>query len=207
MHLEVNIPTLKLDNSQKRDRFYLMSSAIAESTLKRIFLYDIETYHKLGHTGVLPRNTELIHGVVVYKMTISPILRKIVNKLRDILSHVIPKDFAILQESPITIGNSEPEPDISVVKGSYDDFGDKHPETADFVIEVAYSSLDDDLNKASIYASAGIPCYWILDLQNKKIHVFKNPNRETYESHKILDSETSIAIPHTDKTTSLSELM
>ena len=50
-----------------------MNSILNEATLKRIFLYDIATYHKLGETGVLPRNTELIRGVLVSKMTISPI--------------------------------------------------------------------------------------------------------------------------------------
>ena len=94
-----------------------MSSVLTESRVKKIFQYDLDTYHKLGTIGILPRNTELIHGIVVRKMTISPKHRKVVNKLRDILSSAIPERFIVLQESPIKIADSEPEPDISLLEG------------------------------------------------------------------------------------------
>jgi Uma2 family endonuclease len=62
----------------------------------------------------------------------------------------------------------ETEPDISAVEGTYDDFGDKHPATAAFVVEVALSSYEDDLYKANIYAKANIATYWILDIIKSK---------------------------------------
>lgn len=184
-----------------------MSAVLTENTVKKIFQYDIETYHKLGSTGILPRNTELIHGIVVRKMTISPKHRKVVNKLRDILSKAIQERFIVLQESPITIADSEPEPDISLLEGSYDDFGGKHPDTAAFVVEVAFSSLEDDLYKADIYASANISIYWILDLQNEKILVFENPTNGKYTSQKIIGLEDKILIPLTNKLISLAEII
>ena len=49
-----------------------MSAVLEKSYTEKAFRYDIETYHKLSATGILPRNTELIHGIVVNKMTISP---------------------------------------------------------------------------------------------------------------------------------------
>ena len=76
------------------------------------------------------------------------------NKLRDILTSVIEERFIVLQESPISIGDSEPEPDISTVCRIHDDYSDKHPETAAFVVEVAFGSFEDDLLKADIYTSA-----------------------------------------------------
>lgn len=83
-------------------------------TKDRILRYDIDTYHKMGELGLIPRNTELIYGVAVHKMTVSPIHSKTVNKLRNAVSKALSKGFIILQESPISIQNSEPEPDISV---------------------------------------------------------------------------------------------
>lgn len=180
---------------------------VPESTLNKVFRYDTATYHKLSSIGLLPRNTELIHGVIFNKMTISPRHRKVVNKLRDILTSAVKERFIILQESPITIGDSEPEPDISALEGTYDDFGDRHPETAAFVVEVAYSSLEDDIYKANIYASANIAKYWILDLQNQKIEVFENPVDGKYTSRKAFGLEEKIQIPLTNKMISLSEIL
>ncbi|MCB1192096.1 MAG: Uma2 family endonuclease [Leptospiraceae bacterium] len=184
-----------------------MNSILNEATLKRIFLYDIATYHKLGETGVLPRNTELIRGVLVSKMTISPIHSKIVTKLGYVLSRYFANNYVVRQEKPITIKNSEPEPDISVVQGNYDDFGEEHPKTAAFVIEVSYSSLDEDIDKASIYASANISYYWIVDIQNKQIHIYENPIGQEYQTKKTCGLNEQLPIPLTNHNISLAEIL
>lgn len=106
-----------------------MTAVPVKSRAERIFRYDLRTYHLLGELGLIPRNTELIYGVVVHKMTAYPIHSKTVTKLANILSKNLPDSFIVRQEKPISINDSEPEPDISVIKGTYDDFGDRHPET------------------------------------------------------------------------------
>lgn len=184
-----------------------MSATLEKSYKDKSLRYDLESYHRLGASGAIPRNTELIHGVVVNKMTISPKHRKVVNKLRDILTSVIEERFIVLQESPISIGDSEPEPDISTVAGSHDDYSDKHPETAAFVVEVAFSSFEDDLLKADIYASANISIYWILDLQNNKIEVFQKPESGKYTLHTTHSLEEKIPLPLSNKTISLAEIV
>jgi Uma2 family endonuclease len=184
-----------------------MSAVLEKSNSDKGLRYDLESYHKLGASGAIPRNTELIHGVVVNKMTISPKHRKVVNKLRDILTSVIEERFIVLQESPISIGDSEPEPDISMVAGTHDDYSDKHPETAAFVVEVAFSSFEDDLLKADIYASANISIYWILDLQNNKIEAFQKPSSGKYTLHTTHALEEKIPLPLTNRTISLAEII
>lgn len=184
-----------------------MSTRLSKSMESRLLFYDLKTYHKLGETGMIPRNTELIHGVILRKMTISPIHSKIVTKLGYILNKILPEGFIVRQEKPISIQNSEPEPDISVVRGTYDDFGEEHPETAEHVIEVANSSLEEDMDKAEIYASARIPFYWIVDLKGKKLHVFQNPENGKYNIHSIFEPSFPVKIPHSDKEISLNELL
>ena len=184
-----------------------MSAVLEKSYTEKAFRYDIETYHKLSATGILPRNTELIHGIVVNKMTISPKHSKVVTKLGHILAQAVSESIIVRQEKPITIGDSEPEPDISAVEGSYDDFGDKHPVTAAFVVEVALSSYEDDLYKANIYAKANIATYWILDLQNNKIEVFQNPVSGKYTLHTTHGLDEKLTIPLTNKSISLAEII
>lgn len=184
-----------------------MESQLSPITAARIFRYDLATYHLLAENGMIPRNTELIYGVIIYKMTISPLHAKVVTKLGHILNRLFSEQFIVRQEKPISIQNSEPEPDISVVRGSYDDFGENHPQTAELVVEIAYSSIEEELHKAAIYASFGVPDYWILDLKEKKFHVLQSPNQGKYSVHTIYESFIAIPIPHSNETISLDRLL
>jgi hypothetical protein len=172
-----------------------MKATVLQIPMDRVLRFDLDTYHKLGNLGMIPRNTELIFGVVVYKITISPQPVRFVLKFRDLLTRNLPPNYLVRQESPLTIQDSEPEPDISVVKGDYDDFLEDHPHTAEFVVEVAYSSLEDDLRKVPIYARANIWEYWIFDLLNKKILIFQNPLNGKYVTQKEISGLETIQIP------------
>ncbi|MCC5813582.1 MAG: Uma2 family endonuclease [Leptospira sp.] len=154
-----------------------------------------EDYYRMRDQGLLSRRTELIEGVLVDKITISPKHSYIVTQLRAWLSENLPQAFLIREEKPISIGNSEPEPDISVVRGSMEDYRDAHPTTAEWVIEVAISSLSLDLGKRKIYAQAGIPYYWIIDPEDNRVLVFENPEGEAYTKESIYGKDDDIAIP------------
>jgi Uma2 family endonuclease len=72
--------------------------------------------------------------------------------------------------------DSEPEPDLCVVQGSARDYEGEHPNTAALVLEVADTTLSMDRRvKASLYASAGIPDYWILNLRDRVLEVQRDP--------------------------------
>lgn len=71
---------------------------------------------------------------------------------------------------------SEPGPGIAVVAGSARDYRDAHPATAALVIEVTDATLDyDRYTKAPLYARAGIPEYWIINLADRQLEVYRNP--------------------------------
>ncbi len=75
---------------------------------------------------------------------------------------------------------SEPEPDVAVVAGSPRDYRDAHPSTALLIVEVADASLlFDRTTKASLYARASIPEYWLLNLVDEVIEVHRDPQRST----------------------------
>ena len=80
-------------------------------------------------------------------------------------------------QSPIDLGElSEPEPDIAVIRGDARDYSQAHPRTALLIVEVAESSLDyDRTEKASLYAAAGIPDYWVLNLRDRRLEVRRDP--------------------------------
>jgi Uma2 family endonuclease len=85
----------------------------------------------------------------------------------------------IRPQLPLNVpGESDPEPDVAVTERPYDQYRD-HPVTAIFVIEIADSSKYLDRRKASLYAAAGVPEYWIVNIGDRKIEVFRKPIPDT----------------------------
>ncbi|NBU99086.1 MAG: Uma2 family endonuclease [Spirochaetia bacterium] len=167
-------------------------SAIPQEYIKK---FTKEDYYALHKEGRLSRHTELLEGVLIEKMTISPKHSFIVSKLHEILSSTLLKRYIIREEKPLSTPTSEPEPDLSIVTGTLDDFRDSHPTTADWVIEVAVTSLSLDLSKRKIYASAGIPEYWIVDPEEGRILIFSEPTQEGYKRESVVRKTEFIKIP------------
>lgn len=85
--------------------------------------------------------------------------------------------YVVRMQLPLDVGQvSQPEPDIAVVRGTVRDYAKAHPTTAVLVVEVSESTLAFDRGeKASLYASAGIPDYWVLNLVDRCLEVHRDP--------------------------------
>ena len=140
----------------------------------------VAEYHQLGEFNENGRRTELIRGIVIEKMSKSPLHCFIASELREILTAQITPEFVIFFQDPITTIDSEPEPDVMAVRGSRKDFRAAHPTTAELVIEVAVTSLEIDRVKALIYAEAGVKEYWIVCPEEKRVEVFRQPGAQGY---------------------------
>jgi len=111
----------------------------------------------------------------------------------------------VRSQVPVALGDeetpSEPQPDIAVVIGSWRDYGTRTPQAADIrlIVEVADSSLSFDRTvKASLYAVAGVPEYWIVNLVDKCLEVYRDPMNGAYSAtsvHKSADHATPLHAP------------
>jgi len=174
-----------------------MNSTLENATLSDVYHFDLETYHRLSYSGYLPRNLELLEGLIIQKMTISPLHAKVVNKLRRLIEKKLPTGIILRQESPLSISelNSEPEPDLAIIQGSEDDYTDIHPNTALWVIEISNSSLHLDRKKIESYAQAKVSVYWIIDLPNNQIEVYTNLSQGQYLDKKIYSKQDNVDLP------------
>src|SRR5437016_1542026 len=129
---------------------------------QRVSPLTVEEYHRLDEFNENRRRTELIRGIVIQKMSKSPLHSSLAKRLYDLISAVLPEGLVVRREDPIALADSEPEPDIAVVRGSAADFFKAHPTSAELVIEVAVSSPALDRENASLYAEAGVKEYWIV---------------------------------------------
>ncbi len=158
-----------------------MHSLLEQPALRgQVIPLSVEAYHALGEMGFIEEKSELIHGFILAKMPKSPRHRTICQRLVDALRAAAGLDLSVWQEQPITCHDSEPEPDVAVVRGTLADFAAKHPSTAALVIEVSLSTLERDLEKAGIYAGAGVEEYWIIRPDENAADVYTLPGPDGY---------------------------
>ena len=153
--------------------------AVAAST-DIIWRLTVRQYHEMVRRGILTDDdpVELLQGLLVTKMPKNPPHRMATKLLRDALSAVLPGSWYVDSQEPITTEDSEPEPDVVVVRGSTRDYADRHPGPADvaLVAEIADATLERDRSaKKQVYAKAGIATYWIVNLVDRRLEVYTEP--------------------------------
>ena len=130
--------------------------------------------------GVIPEKTELLSGILVEKTPKSPLQTWMVAFLQAWLGTIVNRSLHIRAEQPLTLSDSEPEPDLAVVPGDLNEYRSHHPSSANLVIEVALNSEATDRQKAEIYAAAGVQEYWIVIPSSKSIAVYRSPSAGLY---------------------------
>lgn len=142
-------------------------------------------YHRAIAAGIgSDRQVELLRGEIVEMAPEGPLHADRYSKVARYLSQLLGDRAEIRPAAPITLPNqSEPQPDLAIVRPQ--NYSDRHPAPEDifWLIEIANTSLDRDLHvKSAIYAEAGIPEYWIIDLRASKLVVMREPIRNGYRS-------------------------
>jgi Uma2 family endonuclease len=161
-----------------------------------------DQYHAMIGKGLFRDGDpiELIEGLLIYKDRSKigerspmhyPDHATGVSNLLPLNKLLEPLGCHLQSQLPVTIPqHDEPEPDGAVVRGKIKDYARRHPSPADVlaVIEVSSSSLDfDRTTKGQIYARAGIPVYWILNLVDRQVEVFEEPDSAEGRYRKQID--------------------
>lgn len=127
-------------------------------------------------------------------MSKSPLHSAIVRRLFQYFFPLIERnsDFALLKEDPLTLKDSEPEPDLAIVDAREAEDFHHHPTTAHLVVEVAVTSIEVDRQKAPIYAEAGIPEFWLVRPSDGEIEVYSRPEDGVYREMTTLSGSDSL---------------
>ena len=178
----------------------VIDAQIEEELEPQIHLWSIADYHQMIEAGILDEDdrVELLEGKIVCMSPQRPFHAASVQRSSRLLFKLLSDRAEIRVQLPVILGNdSEPEPDIAVVRFDDDEYSFRHPEASDIylLIEVADSTIAKDRNqKARIYAKNQVLEYWILDLQKREVYVFRQPEESSYREKLILNSNDSIAI-------------
>jgi len=173
--------------------------------------FTIEEYHKIYETGIFEgQRVELLNGMITVMFPINNPHLGMVGRLTRILNIRFANEYFILPQCPLKIPqNSEPEPDILIAKQRDDDYMNSAmpPEDVFLIIEIADSSLERDRNqKKVIYANANIREYWIVNLKDRQIETFKQPQNADYQIKNILKAGETATCEHIDFQLSVDEL-
>ncbi len=158
-----------------------------------IHRFTVEQYRQMGELGVLTPDdrVELLEGLIVEKMNQRPIHGYIVGLMTEWFQQKLSPGWIVRCQLPITTARSEPEPDLTILKGNHVDFRHHHPVGKDcrLLIEVADTSLEKDRAKAKIYREAGVQEYWMINLPNKVLERYVFSGAEGIETPST-ESET-----------------
>jgi len=160
----------------------------------------VQDYHRMIEAEIFgpEERIELVLGQLIPMAAKGSPHSAAVGRTRDLLDERLTRKQAHLRlQEPILLqDHSEPEPDLALVKTDPNYYEAGHPQASDvfLVIEVADSRLNFDRGvKALAYAQAGIQDYWVLNLRERKLHVYRNPGKSGYGRELVLLAEESVA--------------
>ncbi|MGB5633177.1 MAG: Uma2 family endonuclease [Waterburya sp.] len=148
------------------------------------YKWSIEEWHELVNSGLLEgKPVEFLEGEII-EMSPEGIEHSYTNRfVVKYLRRLFDQRAEIIQAQPITLDNSEPEPDITIARLPETIYRDHHPYPQDiyWLVEISNRTLQKDLKQKIItYARNGIPEYWVIDLVNKKLIIHTQVHKNTY---------------------------
>lgn len=156
-------------------------------------------YERLVGLGAFDpdQRVELIEGEIVDMAPQKPPHAVALSLLHDALRQAYEKTFVIRAQAPLSLDKrSAPEPDIAVVLGNPRDFLNSHPQMALLVVEIAETTLAYDRStKLALYARNQISEYWILNLIENTLEVYRAPQKVIYAERMVLKKGESVSPP------------
>jgi Uma2 family endonuclease len=149
--------------------------------------FNVSEYYRMAEAGILTADdrVELIEGEIVQMSPIGSLHAACVRRLNQLLQRLLGHAAVISVQDPVRLSDfSEPEPDVALLKPRADFYAHQHPTPDDvlLIIEVADTTVLYDRNvKVPLYARAGIPEVWLVDLQQDLIELYARPAGGSYQ--------------------------
>jgi Uma2 family endonuclease len=142
--------------------------------------FTVEEYHRMIEAGILTEDEplELLEGWIVIKMPRTPERDLALEKTDHAIRSRLPTGWRLRIQCAVTLPESEPEPDIALVRGPIPSATGTHPapDEIGMLVEVSESSLENDRSvKGPSYARASISVYWIVNLRERQVEVYTDP--------------------------------
>jgi Uma2 family endonuclease len=176
--------------------------------------FSVKDYYRMAETGVLrpDARVELLDGEIIDMAPIGPFHGSVVNRLTRLFVLLSKNRWLLSSQNPLRLNDdSEPEPDVMLLKPSADDYASRHPQPEDvyLLVEVSDSSLAIDVEKKlPLYGRAGVAEVWIVNLEDGVIEIYREPIFNGYGSKTILQAgEQARPLAFPDTAADVAELL
>ena len=180
-------------------------------SVKTLAKWSVDDYHRMIAAGILQdRRVELLAGEIVEMSPETPILYSTAKRGTKYLETLLAGKADVRFNGPITLADSEPEPDIAVARLPESLYTERHPGPEDifWLVEFAKTSLKKDLEvKAKLYAAAKISEYWVVDLSLRQLTRFRQPQQGQYCSETVFAAGSLRPAAFPDVSVSLERLL
>ncbi|PEN07708.1 hypothetical protein CRI93_06920 [Longimonas halophila] len=173
-------------------------ATLPEPTLYR---FSVSDYHQMGEAGVLgpDLNVELLNGHIYEMSPIGSRHAACVDRLNRLFMRAVDDHAIVRVQNPIVLPpDSEPEPDVALLKLRDDNYASRHPRPNEvmLVVEVADASLPFDQEvKVPLYAQAGIPEVWVVALDEDQVHAYRMPESGRYREQTTYERGDKLLLP------------
>lgn len=163
--------------------------------------FTVEQYHKMVESGILKEDerVELIRGEIIEMSPIGTKHAACVNRLVNLLVQLLGKRVIVAAQNPVALNNnSEPQPDVALLKHRDDFYATAHPQPQDIflLIEVANSTvMYDREEKIPLYAEANITVVWLVDINAQIVEVYQQPIATGYQYMQKFTGGETLSIP------------
>ena len=163
----------------------------------RIHRFSTAEYYQMEEIGLFfGKRVELIGGEIIEMAAMNVAHATAVTLADKLLQKIFAENFVVRVQTPLNFSDGEePEPDVAIVVGEARDYSKSHPNTAILIIEIAETSvIYDQTTKASLYAKNGIQDYWIVNLKNRRLEIYRQPIQDSTARFGFSYSITQILI-------------
>ncbi len=166
------------------------------------WLWTRQAYYRLWELGFIPeKRVQLVDGEIYVMLPQNPPHASSVARVSRLLERTFGNGYHARVQLPLACGlRHDPEPDIAIVPGEPDDYAQEHPRTAPLVVEISDSTLAfDRKNKGLAYARSGIADYWIVNLIDGCLEVYRQSGKKGYKPCVVLAADdviTPLALPN-----------
>lgn len=175
------------------------------------YRFTVDEYHQMIAAGILDENSkvELIEGELIKMAAAGGRHIACVNRLTTWFVPRIIDRATVSIQNPITLPHSEPEPDVAIIRLPTDRPQDETPRAEDvfLIIEVSDTTFGYDRGtKLPLYAAAGIPEVWIVDIPHRRVLVHRRPDGDLYREALVIDQGEIAPVAFPDLTISIDEI-
>lgn len=157
--------------------------------------WTVAEFHRLGELGLFDgRQAMLIYGEILEEGPMNPPHAIAVELATEALRTIFGACWRTRSQLPLLLGQAtDPQPDFAFLRGSARN-ALLHPTTAELIVEISDTSLKyDTTDKADLYSTAGIPEYWVLDINGRQLFVYRDPTANGYGTKFTVAADNSVS--------------